>query len=850
MKNIIAQKIKLVDLASRGEISDTEVVLDLFLKWVEGQGFKLFSAQEEAILELYTGKNVILNTPTGSGKSLVALALHFLDFCRGGRSYYTSPTKALASEKFFYLCEQFGASAVGMQTGDASINSEAPIICATAEVLAHLAIRKQNDLNVTSAVLDEFHYYSDRERGVAWQLPLITLPQTQFLLMSATLGNVDKIVESLEKETGKETVVVKGDERPVPLEFFYWDNLLHEAVELLRDKGMLPAYIVSFTQRECAEIAQDLSSINLATSEEKRKLRQAISAFRFDSPYGKEMKRLIEKGVAVHHAGLLPKYRLLVEQLAQQGLLKVICGTDTLGVGVNIPIRTVLFTKLAKFDGEKVRRLTVREFKQIAGRAGRKGFDNLGYVIALPPEFEVLNQRLNSKKKRKVTPPRGFVKWDKEFFSKLISSEPEKLISRFEVSHHLILNLLQRDQELNDPTKPNFYSLRVLINKSHDSEKKKKRHIRKAAVLVRSLKKAGVIELVKDTNTNYYWVVLKEGLQIEFSLHHALSLFLVEGIKQLDNSDPQYHLKVLTLVESILEDPRAILKKQERVLKDRLLKQLKAEKVPYEERVERLEEVTYPQPDADLVWDLFAWFSNKHPWVIGYSISPKGIGREMYENFFDFSSYVKYYGLQRSEGVLLRYITQLYKTLFQNVPETSKNEAIYDLESYFRTIIDTTDTSLLKEWEFMLNPELKFKSRDEQEKGRREIFLYQLLHDYRAFEAKVRNEMHQFAKALAEEDFQRALSILKIDPDDRWDLERIEQAVKPLKEIGGIVWNKDARDKNMILIKKIDNRNWEVYQNLLTPTGDTSWYILGTVDLAKIDNPYEPIVTLRYIGNY
>ena len=337
--------------------SDPDEILTLFLEWVAEIGLELYPAQEEALLEIMAGKHVILNTPTGSGKSLVALGLHFKALCEGRVSYYTSPIKALASEKFFSLCDDLGAANVGMLTGDASINPDARVLCCTAEVLANMALREGARLAAPYVVMDEFHYYSDRERGWAWQVPLITLPHTRFLLMSATLGDVSAIAGHIQERTGLDVALVSSTDRPVPLDYEYRETPLHETVEELVKGGRAPVYIVSFTQRECAELAQALTSMQITTREERERIRDAMAGFRLDTPYGKEFRRFLSFGIGVHHAGLLPKYRLLVEQLSQQGLLKVICGTDTLGVGINVPIRTVLFTALTKYDGVRTRGL-------------------------------------------------------------------------------------------------------------------------------------------------------------------------------------------------------------------------------------------------------------------------------------------------------------------------------------------------------------------------------------------------------------------------------------------------------------------------------------------------------------
>jgi len=375
----------LVDPASNDEI------LDAFLAHLIDQGIEPYDHQEEAILELFAGNNVILNTPTGSGKSLVALALQFRAICQQRRSFYTVPVKALANEKFLSLCQTFGPERVGMITGDATVNAEAPVICCTAEILANLALREGAAAAVDEVIMDEFHYYSDVERGVAWQVPLLTLPRARFLLMSATLGETTFFEKSITDLTGKPTVLVKSEERPVPLEFEFSTTMLEEKVEELVEAGRAPIYLVHFTQRACAETAQDLMSRNFCSKAEEAEIAELLVGADFRSPYGKEMKKLLRHGLGIHHAGLLPKYRVTVEKLAQRGLLKVICGTDTLGVGVNVPIRTVLFTQLFKYGGQSTKTLAVRDFKQISGRAGRRGFDDVGYVVTQAPAHVIDN---------------------------------------------------------------------------------------------------------------------------------------------------------------------------------------------------------------------------------------------------------------------------------------------------------------------------------------------------------------------------------------------------------------------------------------------------------------------------
>jgi superfamily II RNA helicase len=836
-----------------GGAADPDEILDRFVDWAAEAGFELYPAQEEALLEIMAGKHVVLNTPTGSGKSLVALGLHFKALCEGKTSFYTSPIKALASEKFFSLCDDLGPENVGMLTGDASINPDAPVICCTAEVLANRALREGERLDAPYVVMDEFHYYSDPERGVAWQIPLITLPHTRFLLMSATLGDVSSIQEHVEDRTGIEAVLVSSEDRPVPLDFEYRETPLHETLESLIAVGKAPVYIVNFTQRECAELAQSLTSMQISNREERDRIRDAVGGFRFDTPYGKECKRFISFGIGVHHAGLLPKYRLLVEQLAQQGLLRVIAGTDTLGVGVNIPIRTVLFTKLAKFGGVKTSILSVRDFKQIAGRAGRKGFDTQGSVVAQAPEHIIEKRKNERSGNKKVVkgPAKGEVSWTKETFEKLIERPPETLKSRFRISHGMVLNLLQRDAELDDPNLRNFDSLRDLIRRSHEEEGGKARHLTTAAVLVRSLYRSGIIRMKRDAATPYLWAVVAEDLQWDFSLHQALSLYLVETLSQLEPESETYVPDLVTLVESILEDPDIVLRKQVDKLKGELVARLKAEGVEYEARMEKLEEVTHPKPLSDFIYGSFNHFRGKHPWVGGEDIRPKSIGREMFEGYMSFADYVKRYSLQRSEGVLLRYLSQLYKTLDQTVPEPFKTEGVWDALGFFRALVEQTDSSLLEEWQGLLHPEVLVRSK-ERKTAREILWLEELLADPKTFMARVRAEMHLLVRALSLKEWEEAPNLVKQDPDDPdtlWDPERFESTMAPFfGEYGELLFTPDARRHQWTQIRKTGEREWEVTHTLLDPPGDNLWAIQGTIDLRNPDEAEGPIVRVGRIG--
>ena len=875
-REIEANRKPLSDYLPEPGTASPDELLMRFLDWVAEIGLEPYPAQEEALLELFSGKHVILNTPTGSGKSLVALALHFKALAEGKACFYTSPIKALASEKFFSLCADLGPERVGMLTGDASINPGAPIICCTAEVLSNMALRHGAGLDVPYVVMDEFHYYADRDRGVAWQVPLVTMPRTRFLLMSATLGDVSRIAESLEDTTGTDVAVVRSAERPVPLDFAYRETPLHETVEELVEDGRAPIYIVNFTRRECAERAQALTSMKLTDREGKKAIAAAVGGFRFDSPYGKEFRRYISFGIGVHHAGLLPKYRLLVERLAQQGLLRVISGTDTLGVGVNIPIRTVLFTRLSKYDGQKVGILTVRAFKQIAGRAGRKGFDEEGSVVSQAPEHIIENKRMeekaagNPKKLKKMVkkgPKPGDVPWSEKTFRKLIKDPPETLESRFHLTHGMVLDLLQRDSLRDDPDSRNFASIRDLIDRSHEDGASKERLVSQAAELVWSLYRAGIVQMVRDTQGSYLWVTVDPDLQVDFSLHHTLSLFLVELLAVLDPQDPEYAFDVISAAEAILEDPRAVLRAQLHKEKGRLVAKWKEEDVPYEERMERLKEVTHPQPPrTDFLLGTFEGFRDLHPWVGARDLRPKMVGREIFERYMSFADFVREYGLAKDEGVLLRYLSQLYKTLDQNVPETARTEALHDALAFFRTLVERVDSSLLEQWESLMDPDLEQEldadsaRAREAEAARRERPVAVLLRDPKAFAARVRAELHNLVRALARQDWAEAEASVRHDPEapEAWTADRFEEAMAPYyEEYEDLVFGPEARRHRHTRIHQTsapaaDGSNavhtWEVTQTLLDPEGDHLWHVLGTITLTPEDDLDGPLVEVLHIG--
>lgn len=833
---------------------NSESILFGFLAGIEEKGLTLYPAQEEAVLELMSGKNIILATPTGSGKSLVALAMHFKALAEGKRSYYTCPIKALVSEKFFSLCDDFGPENVGMLTGDASVNRDAPIICCTAEILANLALAGFDKAAVDYVISDEFHYYADPERGVAWQIPILTLSNAVFLLMSATIGETSRFEKALSDLTKKEVCVVRGTDRPVPLDFEYKETPIHETLYELISSHKFPVYVVNFTQRECIEQAQNLMSVNFCTKDEKKAIESAFVGFRFDSPFGKDVKKYISHGIGIHHAGLLPKYRLLVEKLTQQGLLKIVMGTDTLGVGVNIPIRTVLFTKLCKFDGKKNSILSVRDFKQIAGRAGRKGFDDEGSVVCLAPEHVIENRRMENRfssdpsaKRKKIqkkeAPTKHYTHWDEKTFQRLIEQDSESLPSQFLVSHGMMVILLlgaAPDHNLG------YRRLVGLIAKSHETKNAQKKLRIRSATLFRSLLKARVFYLHKGVGKGSLKIQINPSLDKDFSLNHALSLFLLHGLDLLDPADPEFALNVLTLVESITENPKAILQKQVDKLKTIKIAELKAEGMEYDQRMEELDKIEHPKPLRDFIYSSFNSFCELHPWVEEENIQPKSIVREMIENIASFNDYVKEYGLERSEGVLLRHLSTVYKIIAQTVGESYKTEEVLEIQTTIRTMLGRVDSSLIEAWEQLLIPQ----SESVENLSTTLNWAYHPDTNLKPFKARVRADLFALLSALARDNFDEAASILRQDQADVWSAARLESALGSFyAEHQKIICDARARAPGLTQIERIDAQSWRVRQSILDEEEVSDWYIEGEIvvdDTLRIDSP---IIRLVSIGN-
>jgi hypothetical protein len=819
--------------------ADPDELFASFAAWAEASGTTLYPAQEEALIELVSGANVVLATPTGSGKSLVATGALYAALAESRRSYYTAPIKALVSERFFALCDVFGAANVGMLTGDASVNHEAPIIACTAEVLANIALREGADADIGLVVMDEFHFYGDPDRGWAWQVPLLELPNAQFLLMSATLGDVTFLREDLTRRTGRPTALVANAERPVPLHYYYATTPMHETIQDLLDTKQAPIYVVHFTQASALERAQALMSVNVSTKEEKAAIAELIGAFRFSTAFGTTLSRLVRHGIGVHHAGMLPKYRRLVEQLAQAGLLKVICGTDTLGVGINVPIRTVVFSALSKYDGVRTRLLQAREFHQIAGRAGRAGYDTAGTVVVEAPEHEVENLKQfakvadDPKKRRKLVRrkvPEGMVPWSETTMTRLVEATPEQLTSHMRVTTAMILDVVDRP---GDP----FLAMRRLLTENHEPRKRQLQHIREAVGIARSLLQAGVLERLAEPEPDGRRYQLTVDLPPDFALNQPLSTFALAAIDVLDPGSETYALDVVSVIEATLEDPRQVLAAQLKKARGEAIAQMKAEGIEYDERMELLDDVTYPKPLEELLGYAFETYLQSNPWAADGRLSPKSIVREVWERAFGFREFVNTYGLVRSEGAVLRYLSDTFKALRSGVPASARTEEVTDIVEWLGELVRQVDSSLLDEWEQLASPDQPLDAPVTVPARPRP-----LTGNERAFTAMVRNALFRRVELFAR---RRWYDLGELDGGAGWTADRWEEVVRAyFDEHDDVGIGPDARGPALLIIDRQPGV-WRVRQILDDPAGDHDWGFDVEVDLEASDE--EGTAVLRVV---
>ena len=843
---------------------DPEDALMRYSSWVQSQGITLWPHQEEALLDLASNEHVILGTPTGSGKSLVAVGMCYFACTQNKTIYYTAPIKALVSEKFFYLVKLFGKDLVGMITGDCVINSEAPIICCTAEILAQDALRWETDSDIKLVCMDEFHYFGDKDRGWAWQVPLLVLKDTQFLLMSATLGDTTALAQKLKSLTQRDVSTITNAPRPVPLSYSYSTLSLEASVELIMQQRGVPVYIVCFAQSEAQKSAAALASFGISNKEEREEIKKELAGFNFSTAYGKELKRLLLCGVGVHHAGMLPRYRLLVERLAQKGLLPVICGTDTLGVGINVPIHTVVLRALAKYDGRRMRILNSREFHQITGRAGRSGFDTEGVVVSLATPYEIERLRARAKaandpkklKRIKVPkPPEGYVGWSEHTFQKLIESEPEALTPRLKITHAMVLAEVMHGGAA-------YARLHALIKNSFQTAEEQEKLIHACQEIFATLMDAGVIvreeatgaavqpgddtagdqpaagttsdtaattagdtnaTVAADTWENASYALAKD-IPSDFALDQMLAPFVIAACELIDRESPNYALDIVSLVEASLENPPQIMKALVKEAKNKALAEMKMEGIDYEERMERLENVSYEKPLKELIDVAYMRYCAEVPWAKDFQLYPKSIVRAMLESANDFKGYVQKISISRSEGTLLRYLSDAWRVLAKTIPQEFINDDLERIISWLHMLIRTTDSSLLDEWEM---DSLTAKTPQTPRVGP-----VQIVEDPHGLEIMIHNALFKRVLLASKND---SAALGKLDEPFGFYERKWRSVLDEFFEAHEALYiNQDARSKRYFSVDTREEKTqhlWHAHISFLDAEGDIDFGISADVDL-------------------
>lgn len=697
--------------------------------------------------------------------------------------------------------------------------------------------------------MDEFHFYGDPDRGWAWQVPLLELPRAQFLLMSATLGDVTFLREDLTRRTGRPTALVAHADRPVPLFYSYATTPMHETISELLETKQAPIYVVHFTQASALERAQALMSINVCTKAEKAAIAEHIGRFRFSTAFGTTLSRLVRHGIGVHHAGMLPKYRRLVEQLAQAGLLKVICGTDTLGVGINVPIRTVVFSALSKYDGTRTRLLNAREFHQIAGRAGRAGYDTAGTVVVQAPDHEVENLKQfakvadDPKKRRKLVRrkvPEGMVPWSESTMKRLVEAVPEPLHSNMRVSTAMILDVVARagaSEATGDRSGDPFEAMRRLLTDNHEPRKRQLHLIREAVGIARSLLQAGVIERVDTPEGRRYRLTV--DLPRDFALNQPLSTFALAAIDVLDIESESYALDVVSVIEATLEDPRQILAAQLKKARGEAVAAMKAEGIEYDERIELLDDVTYRSrsPNFSSTRSRCTCRAIRGPRTAGCHRSPWSA---RCGNVPSRSASTSASTGSPDPRAVLRYLSDAYKALRSGVPTAARTDELTDIVEWLGELVRQVDSSLLDEWEQLTSPDQPLDEPVSVPARPRP-----LTGNERAFTAMVRNALFRRVELFARRDW---AGLGELDAAAGWPAQRwADVGEEYYAEHDDVGTGADARGPALLIFDRQPGQ-WRVRQILDDPAGDHDWGFEVEVDLEASDEEGTAVLRLLDAG--
>lgn len=438
------------------------------------------------------------------------------------------------------------------------------------------------------------------------------------------------------------------------------------------------------------------------------------------------------------------------------------------------------------------------------------------------------------KKRRKFVrkkAPEGFVSWGEQSFEKIVAAEPEPLTSSFAVSHSMLLNVIGRPGDA-------FTGMRHLLTENHEARPAQLRHIRRAIAIYRALLAGGVVERLDAPDDDGRTVRLTMDLQFDFALNQPLSPFALAALELLDRESPTYALDVLSVIEATLDDPRQVLSAQQFKARGEAVNRMKADGIEYDERMELLDSVTYPKPLEELLGAAYELYKRGHPWVADHELRPKSVARDMYERAMTFVDYVGFYGLARSEGLVLRYLADAYKAVKQTVPDEAKTEELNDLVEWLGELVRQVDSSLLDEWEQLRNPGAEVAP------PRLDDLPPAVTRNVRAFRVLVRNALFRRVELAA---LRRWYDLGELDADAGWTAEDWAEALEPyFAEHAQIGTGPDARGPKLLMIDEQPGR-WIVRQIFDDPAGDHDWGISAEVDLAASDEAGTAVVRITAV---
>lgn len=697
-----------------------DLELEFYEKFFIARGLEPYPVQEQAFDHIFAGRSVLVTVPTGTGKTVIGKAAIHKALALGQKAIYTSPLRALTEEKYRELCEDFGADRVGFATGDYKVNPEAPVQVVVAEILWNRIFGERAGRLADVVVMDEAHYFNDPERGYVWEQSIIGMdPRTQLVLLSATVGDPQQFCAWVYSVRRVEMELVQSHERRVPLYHEYREAYLIEVVRELYDKGDWPAIIFSFSRDQCFEWARLLRSCpRFTTDEERARIEAACDEELLQGGLAKELRALLVHGIGVHHAGILPRYKQLVERLTLERLCKFVVSTETISAGINLPAKRVVFPALRKFIKGKPRLVTSAEYHQMAGRAGRPQFDKEGIAIALAPEGVVqeLRKELKELQKRGRAPSEieterlrkacyararsqaqaaGDVTWDRETHRKLVEGKPAALASKTKVTPEQILAIGLPDLQAPPPPDgtrlPPYLDLhmRSVIDHLLLDERSKAEARRTLDMIIDNLKALGVLD--------------EHGRQIAGKMINRL-----RGIDGpfvyylLMNRDVGYEL-ARELVEFLVDHDviHRILgregdEKRREWIHKRLRERRRDEPMVTWEDVEEEYERTFPRElsEVEKVHQEFV-AGLPHPELHGGKVQ-KTIWKKMEEENLSFLEFVSQNGLEHEEGNLFTYLARVMK-FARMLHEATTLDEFHELEVRVRRRLSAIDERVLEE---------------------------------------------------------------------------------------------------------------------------------------------------------